>query len=79
MPQIIQGTLTLLNTAFGWLAILAPVVGGLFGGYHAIRKSMSDDEMAIAKHQKMIKNAIIGTVIAMTIGGTITFVTGFYS
>ena len=78
MPTIISGTLALLNAASGWITVLAPVVGGVFGGYHAIMKSRADDEMEIAKHQKMIKNAIIGTVVAMTITGTITFVTSFY-
>lgn len=78
MPTIISGTVSLLNAATGWITVIAPIVGGLFAGYHAIRKSMSDDDMAIQKHQKMIKNAVIGTVIAMTASGIITFVTGYY-
>lgn len=79
MPRIISGTVSLLNTASGWITVIAPIVGGLFGGYHAIMKSKADDEMEIAKHSKMIKNAVVGTVLAMTITGTITFITGFYS
>lgn len=78
MPSIVSGTISLLNAASGWITVIAPIVGGLFGGYHAIMKAKADDEMEIAKHQKMIKNAIVGTVVAMTITGTITFVTGFY-
>lgn len=79
MPRIISGTVSLLNTASGWITVIAPIVGGLFGGYHAIMKSKADDEMEISKHSKMIKNAVVGTVLAMTITGTITFITGFYS
>ena len=78
MPSIISGTISLLNAAAGWITVIDPIEGGLFGGYHAIMKSKADDEMEIAKHQKMIKNAVVGTVIAMTITGTITFVTSFY-
>lgn len=77
-PSIISGTISLLNSASGWITIIAPIVGGLFGGYHAIRKSHAEDDTEIKKHEKMIKNAIVGTVIAMTITGTITFVTSFY-
>lgn len=78
MPTIISGTIELLNAASGWILILAPIVGGLFGGYHALRKSASDDDMEIQKHQKMIKNAVIGTVIALSISGIVKFVSGFY-
>ena len=56
MPSIISGTISLLNAAAGWITVIAPIVGGLFGGYHAIMKSKADDEMEIAKHQKMIKS-----------------------
>lgn len=79
MPTIVSGTIALLNSASGWITIIAPILGGLFGGYHALMKSKAEDDMEIAKHQKMIKNAIVGTVIAMTISGTVTFVTSFYS
>lgn len=78
MPKIISGTVALINTASGWILILAPVVGGLFGGYHAIRKSASDDDMEIQKHQKMIKNSVTGVVLALSISGIIKFVSGFY-
>lgn len=78
MPTIISGTINLLKAASTWVTIIAPIVGGLFGGYHAIRKSMSEDDMAIQKHQKMIKNAVVGTVIAISISGIITFVSSYY-
>lgn len=79
MPKIISGTVELLNQASGWILILAPIIGSLFGGYHALRKSASDDDMEIQKHQKMIKNAVVGVVVAISISGIVKFVSGFYS
>lgn len=78
MPTIISGTIALLNAASGWVLILAPIVGGLFGGYHAIRKSASDDDMEIAKHDKRIKNAVFGVILALSISGIVKFVAGYY-
>lgn len=78
-PQIITGTINLVNTASTWVMVISPIVGALFGGYHAIRKSTCDDDMEIKKHEKMIKNAITGVVIALSISGIVTFVSGYYS
>ncbi len=78
MPTIISGTIALLNAASKWILLIAPLTGSVFGGYHAIKKSTSDDDMEIKKHEKMIKNAIVGVVVAMTVSGIITFVTGYY-
>ena len=78
-PKIISGTIELVNAATSWLLILAPITGALFGMYHAIRKSMSDDETEIKRHSKMIKNAVIGVIIALCLSGIINFVSGFYS
>lgn len=78
MPTIVSGTISLLNQVAGWIIVLAPLCGGVFGGIHAIKKASSDDDMAIQKHQKMIKNAVTGTIVAMSITGIIKFVCGFY-
>lgn len=78
-PKIISGTIELVNTASTWVLVLAPIVGGLFGGYHAIRKSTCEDDMEIKKHEKMIKNSVIGVILALSVSGIISFVSGYYS
>lgn len=77
-PIIISGTINLFNAAKGWINLLIPVCGGVFVGFHSWQKSMSDDESMIAKHNKMIKNTIIGCIMAMAAVNLISFVLSFY-
>jgi hypothetical protein len=77
-PKIVSGTVKLINAVSGWLLILAPLTGAAFGIFHAIKKSSAEDDMAIAKHQKMIHNSITGVIWAMTISGLITVISSYY-
>lgn len=78
-PKIITGTVDLLTSATGWLALLIPPGAGLFLGYHAWQKSLTDDHAVIAEKNKMMKNVLIGAVIAETATGLARVILGFYS
>ncbi len=78
-PKIVSGTVDLFKAASGWLLLIIPVGAGLFVGYHALQKSLTDDQAVIAEKNKLIKNTIIGAIIAMTADGLITIILGFYN
>lgn len=77
-PTLITGSVALLQSATTWLLMLIPVGAGLVLGYHALQKSMADDETTIAHRNKLMKNVIIGSAIAETASGFITVVLSFY-
>lgn len=78
-PKLVSGTIALLKAASGWLLLIIPVGAGLFVAYHAIQKAMTDDEAVIAQKNKLIKNTVIGAIIAECANGLITVILGFYS
>lgn len=77
-PKIVSGTVNLLQNATTWLAILIPLGAGLFLGFHAFMKSISDDQAVIAEKNKMMKNVLIGAVIATTASGLASFILNYY-
>jgi cadmium resistance protein CadD (predicted permease) len=77
-PKIVTGTLKLAQTATTWLLGLIPVTAGLVAGFFAWQKSVSQDDAAITKYNKLIKNVIIGAVLAETVSGLITVILSFY-
>jgi hypothetical protein len=78
-PKIVSGTLNLFAAASGWLLLIIPVGAGLFVGYHALQKSLTDDQAVIAEKNKLIKNTVIGAIIAECADGLITVILGFYA
>jgi hypothetical protein len=78
-PKLVSGTVALAKAASGWLTGAILATAGLFAGYFAWQKSISQDDANIAKYNKLIKNTVVGAVIAMTISGLITVILSFYS
>lgn len=78
-PKLVSGTLALLTAATSWLTGLIPVGSGLFLGYHAWLKSMSEDQAIIAEKNRLMKNVLIGAAIATTASGLARIILGFYS
>lgn len=77
-PILYSGTLKLLDTVSGYLLIIAPISGTLYGIYQAIRKGIAEEEPEIKKREKLIKNTIFATILALCIGGLVKFVCSFY-
>ena len=77
-PRIVTGTYDLLQAATGWLLIIIPVGAGLFVGFHALQKSMTEDQAVIAEKNKLIKNTIISAIVAECASGIITAILSFY-
>ena len=63
---IIGGVTKLLNDALGWLSGLIPLGCALFLGFHAFKKTMSDDQAMIADCNKKMKNTLISGVVAVS-------------
>lgn len=78
-PKIVSGTVSLFQSVSTWLLLIIPVGAGAFAGYHALQKSLTDDQAVIAEKNKLIKNTIIGAIIAETADGLVTTVLSFYS
>lgn len=77
-PKLVTGTVDLFKTATTWLLLIIPVGAGLFLGYHALQKSLSDDQGVIAEKNKLMKNVLIGSAVATTASGLVTIVLSFY-
>jgi len=77
-PKLISGTFNLLKAATGWLTVLIPPGAGLFLGFHAWQKSMTDDQSVIAEKNKLMKNVLIGAAIAETASSMAWVVLQFY-
>lgn len=77
-PKIVTGTVDLFQAATGWLLLIIPVGAGLFVGYHALQKSLTDDQAVISEKNKLIKNTIVGAIIAETASGLVTLILSFY-
>lgn len=78
-PTIVTGTVNLLKAISTWLLIIIPLGAGVFIAVHAFKKSTTDDQAEIAVHNKMIKNTIIGAIVAVCADGLIAVILGFYS
>lgn len=78
-PKLVTGTVELFKSITTWLLLIIPVGAGAVLGFHALQKSLSDDQAVIAEKNKLMKNVIIGAAIAMTASGLITIILGFYS
>lgn len=78
-PKLVSGTVDLFKAVTTWLLLIIPVGAGAVLGYHALQKSLTDDQAIIAEKNKMMKNVIIGAAIAETASGLVTIVLGFYS
>lgn len=77
-PKLVTGTVNLFKAVTRWLLLIIPVGAGAFAGWHALQKSMSEDDAVISQKNKLIKNTIIGAAIAMTADGLIVTVLSFY-
>lgn len=78
-PKIVSGTQKLFTYGTTALALLIPAGAGVFLGYHAFQKSVSDDDAVIAHKNKLMKNVLIGAIIAETASGIVAFVLNFYA
>ena len=78
-PQIITGTKKLLTDASGWLTGIIALAGGLWLGFNALQYSMADDEAVKGQKKQAMKRVGIGTIIAASSSGLITFLLSYYS
>lgn len=77
-PKLVTGTVALFKAASGWLLLIIPVGAGLFVGFHAIQKALTDDQAVIAEKNKLMKNTLIGAAIAETADGLVAIILAFY-
>ena len=77
-PKLITGTVSLFTAVTSWLLIIIPTGAGAVLGYHALQKSLSDDQAVVAEKNKQMKNVIIGAAIAETASGLVTILLNFY-
>lgn len=78
-PRIVSGTLALIQAATGWLTLIIAGGAGLYLGYLAITKGMTDDQAVIAEKSKLMKNTVRSAVIAASATGIISLILSFYT
>lgn len=77
-PDIVKNTIKLLNDANTWLLAIIPLASGLYLGYQALQKSLSEDQAMIADKNKKMKNVLIGAIIAESAMTLTKFILGYY-
>ncbi len=77
-PTLVTGTVELTKAATGWLLILIPTVAGLVLGYLAITKATATDQSIISEKNRLMKNVLIGAVLAESASGLVTLILGYY-
>lgn len=70
MP-FVNNALNLLNDATTWILMLIPAAATLMLGYQALMKQFTDDEAMIAKHNRAMKNILIGAAIGVSCIGIV--------
>lgn len=78
-PDIVSGTLALIQAATGWLTLIIGGGAGIFLGYLAITRGMTDDQAVIAEKNKLMKNTVKSAVIAASSTGIISLILSFYT
>lgn len=72
-----KGTLNLVNDASKAIAIIGPLVCGVFAGYYFARKSMSDDQDDKQWNRRIVKAVICAVAIGL-VSALIALVTSYY-
>jgi hypothetical protein len=78
-PKLVTGTIELFKAISGWLLLIIPAGAGAILGYHALQKTMTEDDAVIADKNKKMKNVLISAAVAETASGLVTVVLSFYS
>lgn len=77
-PKIVTGTKNLFEWVMIVLLFLIPVTAGVVIAYNAIRKYMTSDDIEIKRRNKLMKNVLIGAILAFSADGIIVAVLSFY-
>lgn len=77
-PKLVSGTVKLFQSITKWLLVIIPVGAGAVLGWHALQKSLTDDQAVIAEKNKQMKNTVISAAVAETASGLITIILNFY-
>jgi len=78
-PKLVSGTLELIKKGTGWLTLIVGGGAALFLGYLALCKALTEDQAVIAEKNKLMKNTVKSSVIAVSATGLITLILSFYT
>ena len=79
MPDFVSQLVNFFRVALTWIVALAIPAVALTAGYHALLKSMAQDEMAAMHHQRALKGTIIYGVIVILAGGIVSAIMGAFA
>lgn len=77
-PKIVSGTVDLFTAASGWLMLIIPIASSAVLGFFAWQKSVTDDQAIISEKNRLMKNVLIGAIIAETSSSLVYTILKFY-
>lgn len=78
MPEFVVQLTGFFRTALTWVVALAIPAVALTAGYHALMRSLAQDEMAALHHTRALKGTLIYGVIVLLAGGIVSAVLGAF-
>jgi hypothetical protein len=78
MPDFIAQLVGFFRTALTWVVALAIPAVALTAGYHALMRSMAQDEMAAMHHARALKGTLVYGVIVILAGGIVSAILGAF-
>lgn len=78
MP-FVNNVMNLLNDATTWIIMLIPAGAGVMLGYQALMKQFTDDEAMIAKHNRAMKNILVGAAIGVSCVGIVKAILAYFN
>ncbi|MBS3976631.1 MAG: hypothetical protein KGZ75_07900 [Syntrophomonadaceae bacterium] len=78
MPDFVSQLVGFFRTALTWVVALAIPAVALTSGYHALMRSMAQDEMAAMHHARSLKGTLIYGVIVILAGGIVSAILGAF-
>jgi hypothetical protein len=77
-PKLVSGTVDLFDDILSWLLLIIPGGMAIMLAYHAFTRSMADDPATIAEKNKLMKNVVIGGLLAFSASGLIKIILAYY-
>lgn len=78
MPEFVTQLINFFRTALNWVVALAIPAVALAAGYHALMRSLAQDEMAATHHTRALRGTLVYGAIVILAGGIVAAILGAF-